>query len=68
MEKVLSRTNNNYTIRGATLIHGMTRALSRIPSYPRQFTPASGVAEYSEICRRVLRRLICISLRPQRSI
>ena len=31
----LSRTNNTNTIRGATLIHGMTRALSRIPTYPR---------------------------------
>ena len=28
-------------IRGATLIHGLTRALVRIPSYPRQLTYAS---------------------------
>ena len=26
--------------RGATLIHGITRALSRIPRYPRQLTYA----------------------------
>lgn len=26
--------------RGATLIHGITRALSRIPTYPRQLTYA----------------------------
>ena len=30
----LSRTNRNNTIRGATLIHGATRALCRIPTYP----------------------------------
>lgn len=41
----LSRTNKTL-IRGATLIHGMTRALSRIPSYPRQITSACNVAEY----------------------
>ena len=35
------------TIRGATLIHGITRALSRIQTYPRQVTPACSVAEYS---------------------
>ena len=29
------------------MIHGLTRALSGIPAYPRQFTPAFGVAEYS---------------------
>ena len=33
-------------IRGATLIHSMTRALSRIPTYPRQMTSACNVAEY----------------------
>lgn len=32
--------------RGATLIHGITRALSRIPTYPRQMTSAYNVAEY----------------------
>lgn len=42
----LSRTNKTL-IRGATLIHGMTRALSRIPTYPRQMTSACNVAEYS---------------------
>ena len=42
---VLSRTNKTL-IRGATLIHGMTRALSRIPTYPRQMTSACNVAEY----------------------
>ena len=36
-----------YFIRGATLIHGMTRALSRIPTYPRQMTSACNVAAYS---------------------
>ena len=38
----LSRTNsfNIDTIRGATLIHGLPRALGRIPSYPRQLTYA----------------------------
>ena len=41
----LSRTNKTL-IRGATLIHGMTRALSRIPTYPRQMTSACNVAEY----------------------
>ena len=35
-------------IRGATLIHGMLRALSGIPAYPRQMTSACNVAEYSE--------------------
>ena len=40
------RINTN-SIRGATLIHGMSRALSRIPTYPRQMTSASNVAEYS---------------------
>jgi hypothetical protein len=34
-------------IRGATLIHGMSRALSRIPAYPRHMTSACNVAEYS---------------------
>ena len=33
-------------IRGATLIHSMTCALSRIPTYPRQVTSACNVAEY----------------------
>ena len=42
---VLSRTNNTL-IRGATLIYGMTRTLSRIPTYPRQITSACNVAEY----------------------
>lgn len=42
---LLSRTNKTL-IRGATLIHGMTRALSRIPTYPRQMTSACNVAEY----------------------
>ena len=37
-ELLLSRTN--ILIRGATLIHGSSRALCRIPSYPRQVTPA----------------------------
>ena len=37
-ELLLSRTNK--LIRGATLIHGSSRALCRIPSYPRQVTPA----------------------------
>ena len=41
----LSRTNKTL-IRGATLIHGMTRALSRIPTYPRQMASACNVAEY----------------------
>ncbi len=41
----LSRAN--VLIRGATLIHGLNRALSRIPSYPRQVTSAFNVAEYS---------------------
>ena len=43
---LLLRTNN-CIIRGATLIHGMTRALSGIPTYPRQMTSASNVAAYS---------------------
>ena len=34
----LPRTNN--VIRGATLLHGMNRALYRIPAYPRQLTYA----------------------------
>ena len=36
-----------HIIRGATLIHGMTRALSGIPTYPRQMTSACNVAAYS---------------------
>ena len=36
-----------FHIRGATLIHGMTRALSGIPTYPRQMTSACNVAAYS---------------------
>ncbi len=45
------------TIRGATLIHGMTRALSGIPSYPRQITSAFNVAEYSEMLKSFDRAL-----------
>ena len=46
-------------IRGATLIHGMTRALGGIPTYPRQLT-------YALTSRNTLQP--CISPRPQRSI
>ena len=36
----LLSTKKYIKIRGATLIHGMTRALSEIPTYPRQLTYA----------------------------
>ena len=41
----LSRTNKHnaqsvLVIRGATLIHGKSHALSKIPAYPRQLTYA----------------------------
>ena len=45
-KEILSRTNNGKIIRGATLIHGVIRALSGIPTYPRQITSACNVAEY----------------------
>ena len=42
-------SQNATLIRGATLIHSMTCALSGIPTYPRQMTSAYNVAEYSVI-------------------
>lgn len=35
-------------IRGATLVHGISRALSRMPTHPRDTDAALRVAAYSE--------------------
>ena len=40
LTKSFDSVKDEYTIRGATLIHDLTRALSEIPSYLRQITSA----------------------------
>ena len=49
LTEIRSVKDEFYMIRGATLIHESPRALSRIPSYPRQITSACNVAEYSTL-------------------